>query len=71
LYNTDQRFRELRENVPIGLFKSKPDGTLLYVNEWTARIFGYDSPEELLKVNLKDLYVNPQTRDIILKQLFE
>ncbi len=71
LYNTDQRFRELRENVPIGLFKSKPDGTLLYVNEWAARIFGYDSPDELLKVNLKDLYVNPQTRDIILKQLFE
>jgi len=71
LYNTDRRFKELQENVPIGLFKSKPDGTLLYVNEWAARIFGYDSPGELLKVNLKDLYVNPQTRDTILKQLFE
>ncbi|OQX72500.1 MAG: hypothetical protein B6D61_13635, partial [Bacteroidetes bacterium 4484_249] len=70
LYSSDQRFKELQENVPIGLFKSKPDGTLLYVNEWAARIFGYDSPNELLKVNLKDLYVNLEVRDNILKQLF-
>ena len=42
------------------MFKSKPDGTLLYVNEWAARIFGYDSPNELLKVNLKDFPVTNQ-----------
>ncbi len=71
LYKSDRKFNELQKNVPMGLFKSKPDGTLLYVNEWTAKIFGYDSPEELLNVNLKDLYVIPEVRDRILEELLK
>jgi len=71
LYKSERRFQELQENVPMGLFKSKPDGTLLYVNEWTAKIFGYDLPEELLKVNLKDLYVNPEVRDRLIEELLK
>ncbi len=70
LYNSDQRFKELQRSVPIGLFKSKPDGTLLYVNEWASHIFGYDSPKDLLKVNMKDLYVYPELRGEVLSKLF-
>ncbi len=70
LYKSDWKLKELQRNVPIGLFKSKPDGTFLYVNEWAANIFGYDSPEDLMKTNLRDLYVDLDERERILSELF-
>ncbi len=57
---------DLLLSAPIGVFCSTPDGRYLYVNSAWARIFGYDSPEEVL-ASVTDiaaqLYVDPAERE--------
>jgi PAS domain-containing protein len=58
----------------MGIYQSIPDGRYLSVNSAFARLFGYDSPEELI-VSVTDIghqfYVNPQDRDRAIKTLLE
>jgi PAS domain S-box-containing protein len=48
LRESEARYRSVVENAPLGLFQSTPAGQLMYVNQVYARMFGYDSPEELI-----------------------
>ena len=53
------------ENSLIGTFQTTPEGRLLNANPVTARVLGYDSPEEFM-TSVTDipnqLYVDPQDR---------
>ncbi len=40
-------YEHMLMHAPIGVFSSTPDGRLLYVNSTMARLFGYDSPQEM------------------------
>ncbi len=57
-----QRFHNLFENVPIGLYRSTPAGILLDVNPAMVKILGYPDCETLLKVRAQDLFVDIQER---------
>ncbi|SMP50154.1 PAS domain S-box-containing protein [Desulfonatronum zhilinae] len=39
----------LFSNAPIGIFSSNPDGRFISVNPAMARMYGYDSPEEMVE----------------------
>lgn len=54
---------DLFHRVPVGLYRSSPDGTLLHVNRFLAELLGYPSPEALLARNAQDLYAAPQDRE--------
>jgi len=71
LRESEEKYKQLQEKVPIGLYKSTPAGNLIYVNSWTAKILGYDSPEELMMVNTYDLYADPKVRADAIKSLTE
>jgi len=58
----------INRNVAEGLFRSTPERGLVYVNRAFATMFGYDSPEEMLRVPSAMLYVDPGRREE-LKQL--
>jgi PAS domain S-box-containing protein len=48
----EKEYRNIFENAPEGFFQSTPQGKFLSVNPAMARIFGYDSTEEMIaKVN--------------------
>jgi two-component system sensor histidine kinase EvgS len=57
---------DLLLSAPIGVFSSTPEGRYLYVNPAWVRIFGYDSPEDVL-VSITDIgsqvYVDPAQRE--------
>ncbi|MDR7562992.1 MAG: EAL domain-containing protein [Armatimonadota bacterium] len=55
-----QAFRDLFERVPIGLYRSTPDGRLLRVNRALAELLGHPSPEALMTRNLRAAYANPR-----------
>ena len=69
------RSRELlasvHRNVNEGLYRSRPDGVLLYVNEAFARMFGYDNAEQMLAANAFDLHADPQRRADLLQVVAE
>ncbi len=67
LRESEQKYRELFDHVPSGIFKSTLDGQIHYVNPAYAAIFGYDSPEELTTIVNREcvcavLYMNPDER---------
>ncbi len=63
LRQSENKYRNFFESSKDVLFFSSPDGQLLDINPAGAELFGYDSKEELLRVNIsRDLYVNPEDR---------
>jgi PAS domain S-box-containing protein len=59
---SEARYRRLFESAILGIFQSTDEGRLLQANPEFARIFGYDTPETLLKGDIhigQDLYVDP------------
>ncbi|MCX6380992.1 MAG: sensor domain-containing diguanylate cyclase, partial [Armatimonadetes bacterium] len=62
----DERFHSIVENAVEGIFQSTLDGRYLHVNPALARLYGYETPQDLMN-NLhniaKDLYVDPNRRN--------
>ncbi len=58
LAESEQAHRTLFENVPVGLYRTSADGTILDVNPAMVKMFGYTERETLLAVNIVDLYVD-------------
>ncbi len=69
----EANYRAIFENATEGIFQTTPDGRYLSANPALARMFGYDSPEEMI-ANIHDLawqtYVHPERREE-LKRLLE
>ncbi|MDW8200985.1 MAG: adenylate/guanylate cyclase domain-containing protein [Cyanobacteriota bacterium SKYGB_h_bin112] len=66
LRQAEEKYRSIVENAVDGIFQTTPDGRYLSANLALAKIFGYDSPEELMAaVNqlVHHLYVDKQDRD--------
>jgi two-component system cell cycle sensor histidine kinase/response regulator CckA len=70
---SERKFRAIFENAVEGMFQTTPDGRYLAVNPALARMYGYNSPEEMIGAITnagKQQYVNPEDRTV-LKSLFE
>jgi PAS domain S-box-containing protein len=49
--------------LPLGVYCTKPDGTILYANESLYRLLGYGSKSDYLRLNVsRDLYFRPDQR---------
>jgi|GEM_PF-1072218 len=62
---SEERYRALFENSIVGIFQSTPAGRYLRVNPAFARIFGYDSPEEVVASVTdigREIFVDPEDR---------
>ncbi len=68
---SEARYRTLLEQLPVGVYRSTPDGTIRAANLATARMLGYDSVEALLQANARSFYIDPEQRDAFLKRLRE
>lgn len=68
---TEEKYRGLFENLPVGIFQSTPDGRYRLVNPAFAQMAGYDSPAEMIHdvKNISALYANPADREQV-KALF-
>jgi PAS domain S-box-containing protein len=60
-----EKYQAIFENSPEGIFQSTPEGRYISVNPAMARIYGYDSPEEMIESItdiLHQIYVEPDER---------
>jgi PAS domain S-box-containing protein len=71
LHETEDAYETLRSNVPIALYRATVKGDLLYANPALLTMFGYPSLEEIQKIPMKDLYVDPENRNILMTQLMK
>jgi len=69
LYESENKYRSLITNVRLGIFRSTPgaSGRFLEVNPAMERITGY-TRDELLKMNISDLYIHPEEREFVLEK---
>jgi len=62
LRQSEQKYRDIFDFATVGIYQSRDDGSLITVNAPLARMLGYDSPEDLMKSNLDDIYMDPAER---------
>lgn len=74
LRRSREKYQNIFENSILGLYQSMPEGRYLSVNPAFARLFGYNSPEEML-ASVTDighqLYFNSKDRDRAIKLIRE
>jgi len=74
MQESEERLRNILENVPIGMFQSTPAGKFIYTNPSLATMLGYASPEELIQtVNQTSIadtvYEDPAKRPLFVEQV--
>jgi PAS domain S-box-containing protein len=59
---SEERYRRLFQDAVLGIFQSTPDGKAITVNDAFARMFGYESPDEvktMVKNVATDIFADP------------
>jgi PAS domain S-box-containing protein len=72
LKSSELKFRQIFNHAPIGIFRSTQEGKFLEVNLETARMFGYVSPQEMVREidNIgEQIYADTKVRNKILKKI--
>jgi PAS domain S-box-containing protein len=59
---SEQRYRSLFESVPIGLYRSTPEGRIVDANDAVVQMLGYPSREKLLETPAQALFCDPADR---------
>ncbi|HEX9654301.1 MAG TPA: PAS domain S-box protein [bacterium] len=60
---SEDRYHQLLESVPSGIYRSTPEGKFTMVNSALVKMLGYGSREELLNIDIpRDLYLSPEER---------
>jgi len=69
LLAAELNYRSIFENSTVGIFKASPQGRYLSVNPSMARLYGYDSPEDMIAITediSRQIYLQPKRRDELL-----
>jgi PAS domain S-box-containing protein len=59
---SEKRCREMFHSIKEGVYQSEPgvEGVITFINKAGAEILGYASPEEVIGMMVKNIYVNPE-----------
>jgi len=69
---SEQRYRELFQNVTAGVFQTTAEGKFMAANPALVRLLGYDSEDELLELDVaQDVYFDPDHRQNWIKAMHE
>lgn len=68
---SQQLLSSINYNIREGIFRSAPDGRIFYINHAFAKMFGYNFEEEVLHINSMQLYVFPEIREELVRELFQ
>ncbi len=65
----EERYRVLVEHLPVGVYRTTPEGRFIEANLALARMLGVSRPAGLLRYNVKDFYVKQADRAEHLEKL--
>lgn len=69
LQASEERYRTLVNNAPIGVYQTHLDGRILFANLGLAQILNFASPAELIGSSAINRYKNPKDRARLTQQL--
>ncbi len=66
LRESKERYQDLLEQMPDGIYRSTPEGRFIAVNSAFVQMLGYESREEVMKLYIpRDLYFSPEEREAV------
>ncbi len=65
---SDERYRTLFENIPVGICINTPDGRIVAYNALLQKMTGY-TKQEIANMRIRDFYASPRSRDLLLRHL--
>ena len=71
LRQSEERYRTLYDEVPVGLFRISPGGDFLDVNSVLIKMLGMDSLKTFLASRAEDFYVLPQNHRLLLNAVIK
>ncbi|MBS1875976.1 MAG: PAS domain S-box protein [Acidobacteria bacterium] len=67
---SEQRYRDLVNSVPVGLYQSTADGRMLFANPALVQMLGFESAKELETADIgDDFYADPRVRQGFTEEL--
>jgi len=69
IQSSEERYRNLQENLPLGVYRASQDGKILAVNSAFVSILGYNSRIEVLNLSSLDLYFDKNDRKTLWKRI--
>jgi PAS domain S-box-containing protein len=67
--SSELRYQALLEHLKVAMFVSRLDGRLLEVTPRFVEMWGYPDVESCLKLNGRELYSNPEDRELAVEEL--
>ncbi len=72
LRQSEERYHSLVDNLTLGVYRvSGEDGCFLQANPAMAKMFGYESPQELMQVPISSLYQRSEERPQFIKDILK
>lgn len=68
---SDNKYRDLFNISLVGIYQSSIKGDLLYANEALVKIFGFESPEEMMLEGSTVRYKHAEDRKVLIQTLME
>ncbi len=70
LRKSEEKYRNLIETMPDGVYRSTPEGKFIEVNDAMVKILGYESKEDLMSIDIKtQLYFDSEEREDLTKKM--
>lgn len=68
---SEEKYRNIFENAVEGIFQTTPEGRILSVNQAMAKLFGYDSPADMIRSveNVQEIYANHEDRNVFRREI--
>jgi PAS domain S-box-containing protein len=63
LRDSENKYRALFEGVPVGLYRTTPDGTILDLNPTLVQMLGFEKRDSVMARPAGDFYLDPKDRD--------
>ncbi len=69
LQESEERYRTLQGNIPVGIYRSSKKGKFLSANPAMVKILGFESKEELFNIKIESIYKFPQQRNRFIDEI--
>ncbi|MGH2555617.1 MAG: sensor domain-containing diguanylate cyclase, partial [Actinomycetota bacterium] len=69
LETSEARHRQLVDHLPVGIYRTTPEGAILEANRALVRILGYPDKESLLQADVREFFVDRTDREVWMSKI--
>ena len=68
LYDSEKMYRSIFDSAPVGIYQSTTQGKFIKANKALAKLLGYETEDELCRVDIYNIYCDRNERQSLIKQ---